>query len=388
METMQERLARIMAEKRKLSDTDALAVNEQLNKITSTGIAENTVAVIESHKKHGEVYPSAIKYFLDLGYNVHLLHLEDHKKENSLCRCNFDAARFKDFVFPRMPETEEFFKILTHYKFIFVMTMFTHDGYNFLNALEKNYMQKYNKNNVFCIDHDFVSLQKNMESIEQRFLDAGKVFVLRDGIHYKEKLLPFVSPTFFGDYKITPKNRKTNFICVGGGWQNNLRNFKLLFNNINLLIENQHTGFEVTFIGATRSMLEGFITPQNEVFLDIRGFTPFSELYDCMEQSDYILFNIDDSCNEYEKYLHLGITGSYSLALGFAKPAIIFKPLISVYNMQNAALGYTKDTFYDALLQAMQQSDKDYQTLQNNMHKLNISCIQASLQNLKNSLTE
>lgn len=383
---LKERLSKIMAQKNQVSDTDALKIKNELAKVHSFPLNNNTVAVIESHRKHAEVYPSVIKYFLDLGYDVHLFHLEDHKKDNSLCRCSFDVNRFHEFVFPQMPETEEFFDILTKYSYVFVMTMFTHNGYNFLNSLEKGFMQKYQRDNVYCIDHDFVSLQKNMQSIEQRFLNQDKVFVLRDGIEYNGKTLPFVSPIYFGQSKITPKNDKTNFICVGGGWQNNLRNFKLLFENINNLIENAHTDFKVTFIGATRTMLEEFITPLNESFLDIRGFAPFSELYDCMEQADFILFNIDDTCNEFEKYLKLGITGSYSLAIGFSKPAIIFEPLVSVYGMEGAVISYTKATLGNAMEQAIMLSKQNYEQLQKNMRLLNETCMSRSLNNMKKFL--
>lgn len=383
METMQERLARLMAEKRKPSDSNTQIIMEQLKKLGSIDIKENTVAIIESHRKHGEVYPSVIKHFLDLGYNVHLYHLDEHKKDDSLCRCHFDKDKFSDFVFPQMPETEEFFNILTKYTYVFIMTMFTHDGYNFLNALEKGYIKKFNRDNVYCVDHDFVSVQKGMEGVEQHFLDKNKVFVLRDGIEYQDKILPFVSPIYFGDFKITQKNDKTDFICVGGGWQNNLRNFKLLFESIDNLIKNAHTNFRVTFIGATKAMLNEFITPQNESFLDIRGFVPFSELYDCMEQSDFILFNIDDSCNEFEKYLTLGITGSYSLALGFSKPAVIFEQLVSVYHMKDAVIPYTKDTLVSAMKQATELSKNEYNKLQDNMNNLHISCNKSSLCNMK-----
>ncbi len=246
---IQERLKKIIEQKRNISSVIDDKINEKINVIKQKSVKDNSIAIIESHKKHAEVYPSVVKYFLDLGYNVDLFILDEHENMNSTLRCDFDKDKFRQFSFPIMPTNQAFYEILKQYKYIFLMTMFTHDGYYYINNLEKNLIKKYNRDNVYCIDHDFMSIQKNIETIEQRFLNNNKVFVLRNNIMYENKILPFVSPTYFGKVNITQKNTDIfNFISIGGGLQNNLRNFKLLFETVNQLINKGITNFKITFI--------------------------------------------------------------------------------------------------------------------------------------------
>ena len=207
-----------MTSKKEISQEDKHCIDIELDKLKNICILPNTVAVIESHKTHSEVYPSIMKYFLDLGYNIHLFCLKEHTKMNPLSRCNFDKTKIEIFSFPTMPETQSFFDMFNAYSLIFVATIFTHNGYSFINALEKLYMKKYQKNNVYCIDHDFTSVEKNIQTIEQRFLDNHKVFVLRDGIAYKGAMLPFLTASYFGEYISNDKlNKIRTFVCVGGG---------------------------------------------------------------------------------------------------------------------------------------------------------------------------
>lgn len=382
---MKERLAKIMAQKRGFTPEILEKNNEIIKQIKETKIKNNTVVIIESHKKHAEVYPSIIKYFIDLGYNVHLFHLEEHVELDSLKNCDFDKENFQSFAFPKMPETQEFFELLKNYSLIFIATMFTHDGYNFLNALEENYMKKYSKENVFCIDHDFTSLQKDIQTIEQRFLDSNKVFVLRDNIKYNNKNLPFISPIYFGNYELRNHilNKTKEFICVGGSLQDNLRNLDLLFKSINHLIEDGITNFKVIFVGTIEKNLETWLNAENRPFIDIRGFLPFDEMNQTIINSDFLMYNTDDTVNEYSKYLTLGITGSYSLNIAFAKPSLIYDELAKAYDLADCSLTYT-DNLYEVMKKAIEFPQSEYDTMQEKLVVKNQELQQQSRENLKN----
>ena len=188
--------------------------------------------------------------------------------------------------------------------------MFTHDGYNFLNSLEENYMKKYSKENVFCIDHDFTSLQKGIQTIEQRFLDNNKVFVLRDNIKYNNKNLPFICPIYLGDYKLEKHilNNKKEFVCGGASLQDNFRNLDLLFKSINKLIGEDLNNFKVIFVGTTEKNLETWLDEKNRPYVDIRGFLPYDKMNAAIIKSDFLMYNTDNTVNEYSKYLIFGIT--------------------------------------------------------------------------------
>lgn len=382
---MKERLAKIMAQKRGVTSEVLTKNNEIINLIKGTETKNNTIAIIESHKKHAEVYPSVIKYFLDLGYNVHLFHLEEHVELDSLKNCNFPKEKFQTFAFVKMPETQEFFDLLNNYTLIFVATMFTHDGYNFLNALEENYIKKYSKENVFCIDHDFTSIQKGIQTIEQRFLDNNKVFVLRDNIKYNNKNLPFISPIYLGDYKLEKHilNNKKEFVCVGGSLQDNLRNLDLLFKSIDKLIDEGINNFKVIFVGTTEKNLENWLTDINRPFIDIRGFLPFDEMNKTIINSDFLMYNTDSTVNEYSKYLTLGITGSYSLNIAFAKPALVYDELAKAYELADSSITYTDD-LYSAMKKAIELPQIEYDTMQEKLIAKNQKLQQQSRENLKN----
>ena len=60
---MKERLAKIMAQKRGITPEVLAKNNKVINQIKEFETKNNTVAIIESHKKHECVYPSIIKYF-------------------------------------------------------------------------------------------------------------------------------------------------------------------------------------------------------------------------------------------------------------------------------------------------------------------------------------
>ena len=82
--SMQDRLNKIMAQKRGFTDVVLEENSCILSDLRNEIINDNTVVVIESHKKHAEVYPSIIHYFLELGFKVHLYCLKEHLKENGM----------------------------------------------------------------------------------------------------------------------------------------------------------------------------------------------------------------------------------------------------------------------------------------------------------------
>lgn len=382
------RLNQIMISKRQICENDKCLIDETLKDLKTISILPNTIAIIESHKTHAEILPSAIKYFMDLGYNVHLFCIKEHEKMRPLDRCNFDKRKIKVFSFPTMPEIQDFFDMLYNYSLVFVTTIFTYNGYSFLNALEKNYMKKYAKNNVYCIDHDFTSVQNNIETIEQRFLSNNRVFVLRRGITYKDKMLPYLTASYFGEYILKNNlNQRIEFVSVGGSLQSNLRNLKLLFSTIDKLIDNNIDNFKIIFIGSTEANLKELINDKNKNYLDIKGFIPFDIMIDTINNADFILYNIDKLSSQYKKYLTWGITGSYNLTLAFSKPSLIYKDIAKAYNIDKCSITYIND-LYLAMKKAIQMPEREYLIMQTQITKINKELQEKSLQNLKDIVDE
>ncbi|MDR1167963.1 MAG: hypothetical protein LBK53_03615 [Heliobacteriaceae bacterium] len=356
--------------------------------IKNAGMKSKTVAVLEPHPWHGEVYPAFIKYFLDLGYDVHLLVDAQHTGLNSLVNCNFPSDRFKMFEFAHFPIKQEFYDFLVNYEYLFLMTVLTHDGFHYALSLERNFLQKYNKNNLYCISHELSSLNNRTETFESRMVDKNRVFVLRDKIKYKEKELPFVSPVYFGDIKITSKNKKTKFISIGGVWKKGLRNFDNLFNTMKKLHENNIRNFEIIFVGVDKVSLEAYITPEIQPYITLIGRVPYNQLFNCVEDADFILFNSDPTTKDFDKYMHYGITGNYMHTLAFQTPGLIYEELGNEYLLDNTrAIHYTND-LYDAMKKAIEISPEQYEQMQNNLGELKETLMAESFKNMKQAFGE
>jgi hypothetical protein len=385
---MQDRIKNIIKQKwPQVTPEDIAVMNVEIDNLLKTNVKPHTVAIMEPHAWHGENYPSVMKNFLDLGYNMHLLVNAEHLKVNSLVNCPFPSDRFKIFPFKHFPNTLSFFEFLLNYEYLFLMTTLTHEGFHHALSLENNYLQKYDKNNLYCISHELSSLDNEADTFDRRMLNSGRVFVLRGGIEYNGQEIPFVSPVYFGECDNTkgtaPKNKKTKFISVGGVWKKGLRNFDNLFKAIQKLHENNIRGFEVVFVGVDKILLESYLTPEMRAYITLIGRVPFKDLYDSVRTADFILFNTDYTTADYEKYLHRGITGNYSLSIGFGKPGLIYEELGEEYLLDAArAVNYTDD-LYEAMKTAIEMPPGKYELMCNNLVEFKRQLEQKSLENMK-----
>ncbi len=378
---IKDRLKNIINKKYKLSPEDELLLQEEIHAAITTEVNENTVALIEPHLWHSEVYPSIIKYFLDLGFSVHLFLLKENFNMKSLCRFIYNDKQLKIFQLTDMPLTQKFFDKLLKYKYIFIETLCTHQGYRFILNFEEKYLNKYCKENVYSIVHDVLSHYPTLDSPEKKFLKKHKAFVLRDGIKYNNLDVPYLAALYYGKINITHKNKNfTKFISIGGNKQG-LRDFKSLMDSVDKLIED-NVNFEVVFVGVSAEKISQYITEKNKNHIKIRGTISYEKLYEEIEESDFILFNISSDSKDYKKYLKGGITGSYSLCLGFAKPGVIYKDLAEAYKLDDKGITYTKD-LYQALKTAANMSNEEYQTIQQKLNFAKKELETCSLKNLE-----
>ena len=359
--------------------------------IKNADITKPTIALLEPYTCHGEVYPSYIKYFLDLGYDVHLLVQEQHLKFNSLENCNFPPDKFKMFSFRNFPDMQEFYEFLLNYEYLFFMTLFTSGGFCYVSQFKENFLQKYNKDNIYGISHEIISsklptgLEKD-EVMERHMLDNDKIFVLRPDIKHKSKELPFASSIYFGDIRITPKNKKIRFVSIGGIWKKGLRNFDKLFNAIRKLHENNFRDFEIVFVCIDKVLFESYLTPEIASYVTLIDRVPYKDLYNCVEDGDFILFNIDKEATvDYEKYLHYGITGNYSISIGFETPGLIYEELALAYDLDNTKAIHYTDDLYDAMKQAIEMPQIRYSEMQLNIKKFKEKLMERSAENLQNA---
>ena len=354
-----------------------------INNILKEGIPDNTILLFEPNTCHAECIPSYIKYFIELGFNIHLITSKKNIEENPFVNCHFDKNKLKVFSFKKAPTSPEFFTLLSKYKYVLLLSFFFYCSKNeyYIEYLKKNYIN-HDYTNLFVINHE-VDYYPESNAIETFFAD--KTFVLRDGIKKDDRNapFPFISPIYFGEYTnlIKKKSNTVKFLCIGGNYRKNLRNYENLSSAIKQLNQNNITNFEIYFIGAPDKIFKEY-AEKELINVHFTGRIDFATLYKYHIESDFIIFNIDKNTCEYERYLHKKISGSYSMSLGFLRPGIIDKQLCLEYKLSNTAITYT-ESLYDALIEAIMLTDDEFLRLQNNLKNISNQLKEQSLNNLR-----
>lgn len=358
----------------------------EIQEAVKVPVKQNTIALLEPNDYHSECYPSYIKYFLELGFDVHLFTHKKNIEENSLVSCNFPNDRLKIFSFSKFPIHEPFFENLCRYKYIFLATLLCHASSFYAEELKKNYLIKFQKKNLYCINHE---TNYNDTTINTEKYLINNTFTLRRGINKVtgEGFYPFISPIYFGEFEnlIKPaKNKQIVFLNVSGNYLNNMRNYKSLFEAVGKLLDNGYKNFKIIFIGERNEDILTQISHRMLPYVEFTGRVNFKELYRYSIQSDYILFNVDKSTINYDKYLNRGITGSYSLSLGFLRPGIIDFNLAQSYGLNNGcSICYGDNGLFNAIKTALEITDKEYKNFQSNLLDLSKNLQKESLKNIK-----
>jgi hypothetical protein len=341
-------------------------------------INNNTIALLENFDFHGECLPSYVKYFLDLKYEVHLFVSKKQINDNMFVNCNFDSDKFKIYAFSKFPTNDTFFKLLEKYKIVFLSSLLCRDNIYFSDIL----LKKYKKNNLFCVNHETYLLKDNKD-LEDKILT--KTFVLRDNIKHLDFNYPYISTIYFGEFGNTlkDKNNSVIFTCFTRNAQKNIRNYKMLFSAVDKLLAENISNFKIQFTGLKKDDVIEFINETNASKFEFLGKLSYKQLYETMLQTDFVLFNIDYTTSDYQKYLKKGITGSYSLSIGFNRPPIIDSDLADAYHLSEMSFLYDKDKLFYALSDAILCTNSEYRNKQNNILKLNKKLSSESISNIR-----
>lgn len=370
------------------SATDIEEEKEFFKNMTQKGVKNNSILIIEPNNCHSECLPSYVKYFLQIGFNVDLFISKKNSEENSFSKCNF-SSQFRVFFFRKLYSQPEFFEYLKNYRYILLSSLTFYGGVKqnysyYANLLKDKYIEAYGKNNVFVINHE-VDFTYETAGIECYFKD--RTFTLRPNIR-KDSMsvdFPFITASYFGIFDNLQKYKKkgyAKFLCVGGVDKKNLRNFSALINTTRKLSQNYFRQFEIVYVGKPDKEFEKIVKLDN-LSIKLTGRINFSDMYQYVIESDFILFNIDKNSIEYERYLNKKITGSYSLSLGFLRPGIIDSGLSKSYNLDGGSITYSSENFYEAMQNAIQMDSYDYKNLQKYLDKLNCILTKKSLINIK-----
>ena len=340
----------------------------------------NSVVLWEPSKySHGEILTGFAKYLLDLGYEVYIFCNPDRYKEKLFCR-----FRNKHLHFNKISEAEildsYYHNQLKKCKSIIITTV-----RNVLET-ESNYEQKLElfpeniRNKILLVEHDIKA------PVDKEFIRDDIITIFKP--NYKNIITNVVNPHYFGNIKITPKNKGiTKFVAVGE-INSYRKNYFQLIEAIEKLYKNKYSNFKFYFIGNNSENIN--IKPELNQLIIMTGRLNFEDMYNKIEEADYILPSLDPDNDEHNRYITTGTSGSFQLIYGFIKPCIIHKKFADYYNLndKNAIVYNNNQDLYDKLIYSINIDSNKYKSLQQNLQKLSKSIYNQSINNLKNLINK
>ena len=338
----------------------------KFNEIYNNTIENGTVLIFEPNLFHHECTPGYAKYFLDLGYKVDIL----------MYPCGIDSLLlFSDFnnikviIFNDLKEilirSKNYSSIIKNYDFILLQTTTKYEM-NIYNQLDL-----FNINNSFFVFH-ILNFVNSLGC--SKYLKENRIWTLGN---FSKGLQ--VNPHYFGDIKIRRKNEKTTFFLTSS----NGRNYTHLISTIKKLYKENYD-FQIFVIGRARS-LNSKIIPKNLIkIFKFMYNVKYSELYQTIENSDYIILPLDPNSKYDFDYNYTKSSGSIQLSYGFLKPPIISKEYSYVYKLnENNSLIYNKSNFYEIMKKSIELTKKDYKYLQKDLMKCEKEVYSISIDNIK-----
>lgn len=336
-------------------------------------IPDNTVLLIETNNFHSELLPGIARYFVDLGYNVDILLSYYESKLNPFSRYLFRKIRIKTIESGKILEILDSKKI-KKYSFIY----FNSDKVNYHKSFATDYFSKidYPENRkIFMLHHPDAS----------SYQGEGHVCMLGD-FTFKGRKPFIVTPTYFGNIKINPKNNKTRFIVIGNVDQKR-KNFSLLLKSAEELVNENKKDFEIVVVSR-----QGDISIPPSISEQVRflGKLSYEEMYSEIEKSDFFLALLDTSIPEHERYASKGISGTFLLSWGFRKPCIIEEYFAAKYNfdINNSVIYKNSASFTDSLRSAIEMDRRRYLDMQMSLSENVMKIAEKSIENLENFIPD
>lgn len=341
--------------------------------------SENTFFVWEPCTySHAEVVPGFVKYLLDLGYEVSVLVTPARYDEGLFKRFdNFNGRLHLNKLSQK--QTKKYFKKngLKNAKGLILTTsgkLAEPSKY----ASEREFFGKLKNNQkLIIVEHDI-----------KKAVDSGTItddIVMLRKPYYQDAIVTEINPHYFGNITITQKNQDvTNFITVGA-LRGKRRNTDMLVEAVKTLVAKGKTNFKITCIG--KGSIKNIPSKLRKYF-DAKGEASFAQLYDEMEKADFFLPLLDSENPAHDRYITTGTSGSFQLIFGFATPCIIEEKFAqrNYFDENNSIIYSSSAMLSKAMLEAIDMSQTQYSTLQQNLIITTNKIAQESLNNFKKLL--
>ena len=334
-------------------------------------INKNEILIIEKYDFHGECIPGFIKYFQDLGYkNIDIL---INIKLNKLKPLNISFFDNKINIFEYSSQKIENFITLGMCNFYKICLFITLE----FKKSDKIRLYLYNKHKFkkLIVFHELFNINK--KDILYYNIIVLKKFQTNIPVYE-------VNPHFFGEYKFHNKSKITNFIIVGN-IQLFRKNFLILFDSIEKLINNKINNFHITIIGGKieKKIKILFNKAYLSKYVTFTGRIPYDIMYKYISKSDFLLPLLDP--DQQSLYLSKKTSGSFQLVYGFNIPIIIQKIFAEKYefNNSNSIIYDNNQDFFNKLNYSINMKNDEYIYLKKNLKKMKNNIEKKSINNLK-----
>lgn len=337
------------------------------------------ILIIEINDSHAECLPGAVKYFLDLNYEIDLLISEFCYNEKVFLSFN------TSHINPKTTTIDDIKKILSsplmeRYSIILfnsdrIYSLISNNDtlkWPFVLDYFSNYISKklYSKIIVLC-HHEETFLKKD---------DYGVKFIsLIDRSHLGYRY-SFVNFHYFYPVHKHLKNKITSFIIVGR-IEDSRKNFSGLIKAIYYLVSNSITSFKVTIVGRVGSLE---IPSDLKTFIDFKGYLTFPELLKLLKTSDFLITLLDPDNLKHNRYLR-DASGSYQLSYGCNLPCLLpisFMGKNNFFNLSNS-VGYNSISDLPFVLEkCIKMPQKKYKNLWKKLSKTEKYISKISIKNL------
>ena len=194
----------------------------------------------------------------------------------------------------------------------------------------------------------------------------------------------YVNPHYFGDFSLKKKNRITRFFITS----TIDRNYHYLIAAVNKF-KDENLEFHIIVVGKWNTFTHYNISEKVIDNFTFKYNISYSDLYNEVNNSDYIIINLDPNNKKNTAFKNTRVSGSIQLAYGFLKPVIISKDFAEIYNFNSDnSLLYEKWNFIETMRNAINLENAQYKKMQKNLKLLSKKIYNNSLYNVKNCLME
>ncbi len=312
-------------------------------------IKEKTFLVWEPcSKSHAEVVPGYAKYLLELGYHVSVLVEPDRLREGLFSRYGEENISYNAMT---RNQIEKYLRnsTLEEVEGILVTTVGKIcDSVDFEQA--NNFFKKADKRKLFYVEHEA------KPSVDNGTWNENLITLRK--LNYKNASSVVVNPHYFGEFKNNVKNEITNFVVVGK-FSASKKDTGLIVNTVEELVKSGYQNFKITVIG--KGDLD-CVPEEVKKYIDIKGRLSFTDMYDEIEKSDFMLTAYDDTKEEHLGYITSSTSGCFQLVYGFLKSCVIIRSFAAIngFDEGNAVIYENNEDFKNALIRCIEMPKEDY----------------------------